>query len=281
MTGQKHIRVLATAVAINVLLAGFTGREGSAEDFPSPTVGVAGKISSLVLPGTKLKGKPLVDDAAMVVTVVNAFEEIDGFRYDLVFQGFEPRKYDLAKWLVREDGSSSDGLPKVEVEVLSSLPKEGMHNPNELKSGDLPELGGYGDFAKVLAVAWGVGLLCLIFLRSPKKKNESEEGSTVSLAELLTDRLNAVFDGQVRPEQHAELERMLFGMWRRRLGLENVSADEALGTIRAHQDAGPLMQQLEEWMHSPSPRSDVDLPTLLKPYQNIPASELEPRGGGR
>jgi hypothetical protein len=251
-----------------------------ADDLRTPTVGVAGQISSLVLPGTKLEGKPLVDDAPMVVQIINAFKHGDGFRYDLEFQGFEPRKYDLKNWVVREDGSTTDDLPSIEVEVVSLLPK-GLQNPNKLEPGELPNLGGYGLLAKIVAIAWGLGLLCLIFLRGAKKKKNEEQEKTESLADLLKDRLSAVFAGKVNPTQYAELERMLFGMWRRRLKLENVSADEALRKIRNNDDAGPLMRQLEEWMHSPNPTTDVDLASLLKPYQNIPAAELDGSGGVR
>lgn len=279
MTRQMNIPFRAIVVALGILGCCLCGQPSSAQDYPSPTVGVPAKISSLVLPGTKLKGKPLIDDAPMVVSVINAFEEVDGFRYDLEFQGFEPRKYDLAKWLVREDGSATDDLPVVEVEVLRLLPEAGIQLPNELETGQLPELGGYGSFAKAVAIAWGIGLLCLIFLRGPKRKNKNAKKPTLSLADLLKDRLRSVFEGNSDPKQHAELERLLFAMWRRRLGLEGVSADEAMRKIRQHEDAGQLMQQLEEWMHSPSPSQNVDLAGLLKPYENIAASELQPRGG--
>jgi hypothetical protein len=281
VTRQISFPFRAIAFALSMLWFCLGEQPGLAEDYPSPTVGVPAKISSLVLPGTKLKGKPLIDDAPMVVSVINAFQEIDGFRYDLEFQGFEPKKYNLSKWLVREDGSSTDGLPVVEVEVLRLLPKEGIHMPHELPTSSLPELGGYGPFAKAMAIAWGIGLLCLIFLRGPKKKSKNQQEPVLSLADLLNDRLKSVFQGKVDPKQHAELERMLFAMWRRRLGLESVNTDEALRQIRSHKDAGELMQQLEEWMHSPAPNTDVDLANLLKPYKNIPASELDSSGGGK
>ena len=250
-----------------------------AQDTDWPTVGVAAKIT-VILPGSKLEGRPLFDDAEMVVQVVDSFVHGDSFRYDLRYQGFEPGDHDLSKWLVRIDGSSSEDLPAVPVKVLSLLPS-GQKLPNDIEAGALPYVGGYSLFAILMAALWFAVLLGMIFVGRSRKKKQPKEETAISLAELLKDRLSAAGADEMTSAQYAELERVLFSMWRRRLGLEDMPASEAMQKVRADEKAGPLMRQIETWMHSPNRDNDLDLGTLLEPYQNIPASELESPGGGK
>ena len=251
-----------------------------AQDSTWPSVGVAAKIDSVILPGSELEGRPLLDDAAMVVQVENAFVHGDSFRYDLRYQGFEPGEHDLSKWLVRKDGSSTDDLPAVMVTVRSLLPP-GQKQPNTVEPGALPYVGGYQLFAIIMAGAWLAVLLGLIFFGRSRKKKKTAEEQTISLADLLKDRLQAAAANEMESGQYAELERVLFSMWRRRLGLEDMPASAAMQTVRSDKNAGPLMRQLETWIHSPNRDSDLDLASLLKPYQNIPASELKAPGGDK
>jgi len=51
---------------------------------------------------------------------------------------------------------------------------------------------------------------------------------------------------------------------------------EAMTKIKADEKAGPLMVQLENWMHRPAESNqEVDLAKLLEPYRNMPVDELE------
>ena len=262
------------------LLFGVVGGNLLAQESEWPSVGVAAELDSVILPGTELEGRALFDDAPMVVQVKNAFAHGDSFRYDLRYQGFEPGDHDLSKWLVRKDGSSTDDLPEIPVKIRSVLPP-GQQKPNDIDSAKLPSVGGYTLLATIAVVAWVLGLLGLIFIgRSRKKKTKLEE-TEVSLADLLKDRLAAAEKGEMTSGQYAELERMLFSMWRRRLGLEDIAASEAVQKIRENEKAGPLMRQMETWIHSPNRDTNLDLAELLKPYRDIPASELESSGGGK
>ena len=263
-----------------VLIVSWNCRNLTAQEASWPSVGVAAKIESVILPGTELEGRPLFDDAAMVVQVENTFVHGDSFRYDLRYQGFEPGEHDLSKWLVRKDGSSTDDLPPVMVTVRSLLPP-GQKNPNTIETGGLPYVGGYKLFAIFITVIWVAVLLGLIFIGRTRKKKQVSEDVTVSLADLLKDRLQAAAANEMDSGQYAELERVLFSMWRRRLGLEEMPAAKAMQSVRSDENAGPLMRQLETWIHSPKRDPDLDLASLLQPYQNIPASELKSPGGGK
>lgn len=242
----------------------------------SATVGAPRVIEDIILPGTELIAKPIEGNPAMIVQVIDSIPHGDSFRYTIRFSGLEPGPYDLAQWLVRKDDSATDDLPAVPVEIESLLPA-GQITPNELPKGWLPRMGGYKVVMSVAAGLWSLILLALIFGKRRKEKSVEESGPPLrSLADLLKERLEAAFDNKVAPQQYAELERMLFSMWRKRLGYESMPLQEAMAKIKANEKAGPLMVQLENWMHRPEEnQQDVDLAILLEPYRNLPVDELE------
>ncbi len=269
--GRKPLR----ALTIGMLLICCLPLVATAEDNRDPTVGAAGWIDGIVLPGSELVGKPLDPVAPIIVRVVKATADGDSFRYDLQFHGMEPGKYNLAEWLLRKDGTATDDLPEISVEVVSLLPP-GQIEPNALDQGILPWLGGYRKVATALVVLWLAGLVAMILWGSWKRNEEVvEEEPKVTLADMLQARLESASSKQMDPKSYAELERMLFAFWRKRLNLEELSVEAALADIHADQDAGPLMKQLELWMHSPNPDKDVDLAQLLLPYRSMPADAMD------
>ncbi len=244
-------------------------------DKRDPSVGMPGHIDQIILPGTELAARPLDDDRIpVVVRIVNVFPHGDSFRYDIRFHGLEPGKFNLAEFLVRKDGASTADLPEIPVEILSLLPP-GQIEPNNLRTGLVSWLGGYDVLVAVAVTLWTIVLGCLIFLGRKKKSAAVSADETMSLAELLQNRLQAAVENRMDPKQYAELERMLFAFWRARLDLESLPPDQAVKEIHANPDAGPLMKQLEQWMHSPNRNDDVDLAKLLEPFRNLPAAELE------
>jgi len=255
---------------------------GRAEDASSEqamvatTVGIPQTIKDLILPGSELIAKPIEGDPAVIVQIVDAFRHGDSFRYTIRFSGLEPGVHDLAEWLVRKDESDTKDLPKVPVEIESLLPA-GQVTPNQLSESWLPRLGGYKVMMTVAVIVWGLVLLALLFGGRRKKGATDQAGASErSVADLLQERLEAAFDNQVAPQQYAELERMLFSWWRKRLGYESLSPDAALAKIKENAQAGPLMIQLERWMHSPAKdERDVDLAKLLSPYRDLPIDQWE------
>lgn len=243
-------------------------------DNRTPTVGAPGFIEDLVLPGTELTGKPINDKDPIIVRVVKAIKHGDGFRYEIRFQGLEAGKFDLSQWLIRKDGSEAKGLPAIDIEIKSLLPP-GQITPNELEEGWIPQLGGYRRIATAIAILWAIILLGLIFIRPKTKQAEQIHEKQASLAELLFALLGKAQNNQVSPGQYAELERMLVGMWRRKLGLEQLPVDEALRKIRDHEQAGPLIRQLERWMHSPKRDQNLDLAALVEPYQQMNLNDAD------
>jgi len=246
------------------------------EPLASATVGAPATLKDVVLPGSELIAKPLSGDPEMIVQIVDAIPHGDSFRYTIRFSGLEPGEHDLAQWLKRKNDSGNGDLPKIPVSIESLLPA-GQITPNELSEGWLPSMGGYKVIMTIAAALWSLVLFALIFGGRGKKARVQDAGpAPQSLADLLKTRLEAAFGNNVDKQQYAELERMLFSMWRKKLGFEEIPVQEAMAKIKANSEAGPLMIQLENWMHRPADENEqVDLAKLLEPYRNFSVDALE------
>ena len=98
----------------------------------------------------------------------------------------------------------------------------------------------------------------------------------VTLADRLRPLVDKALAGTLNQGQHAELERLLIGYWRKRLKLEQCAPAEFMPLLRNHEEAGPLLRRLEDWLHRPAGTAEpVDLSALLEPYQAVAADSLE------
>ena len=247
-----------------------------AEDAPAATVGMPRRLTGLVLPGTELEPKPLDDRRApVVVRVVNAYKHGTAHRYDLEFYGLEPGTFDLRDALRRKDGSPTADLPPIPFTVAASLPP-GQALPHELEARRSPSLGGYTLLLAGVGVLWGAGLLAILLVgRGKKRAADAAANRVVSVADRLRPLVERALAGRVAHTELAELERTLLAFWRRRLRLEDARPGEAIATLRTHPEAGPLLRQLEAWLHRPDGGPRVDVEALLKPYRDIPQEAME------
>lgn len=262
------------SVLLLVALASASGR--AAPDERTPTVGAWGRIDGLLLPGSELRAKPIVDERTpIVVRIAQAFPHgTAGYRYDLEFFGTVPGPHDLRDYLERMDGSDTGTLPAIPVEVLSLLPP-GQVEPHPLDSRSLQRFGGYRFLATLALILW-LWVLCGLILLGWRRQSAARQATRPpSLAELLRPRLQAALENRLPAVQYAELERMLLAFWQRRLGLANVAPDEAIRRIRDDAVAGPLLRQLETWMHSPRRDPSFDLAELLRPLEQLSAEDFE------
>lgn len=242
----------------------------------NPSVGVPGLVEQIVLPGSLLTHEKVnPSEADLVVRVIRSFPNGDSFRYDISYYGMESGEYDLSKYLIREDGSSTDDLPAIPVQVKSII-KSGQIKPNDLDIGMFGRVGGYFRMVVLGAFIWVAVLLAMIFLARGKKEAAVEQVSKkLSLADRLRPSIEAAISGNLPAEKHAELERMLFAFWQKRLKLTETEPSTAINQIRNNKESGPLIKQVEQWLHSPAQDSNVDIAELLKPYQNISGTELD------
>jgi hypothetical protein len=100
------------------------------------------------------------------------------------------------------------------------------------------------------------------------------------MADRLRPLVDAAMAGSLGDRQKAELERLLIGYWRKRLGLERAEPSRIMAVLREHDEAGPLLRRLEDWLHRPPGESSgpADVAALLEPYRSIPAED--PEGSG-
>ncbi|MEX0701648.1 MAG: hypothetical protein WD069_06075 [Planctomycetales bacterium] len=265
--------MIAFAVAIQTIF--FATETPGADGAPHPTVGVAARIEQLVLPGSELEPLPLDDRALpIVLRIAAAYPHGTAFRYDLVYYGLEPGEFDLKDFLRRKDGSPTADLPAIPVRIESVLPP-GQIEPHAPVARPAAFGGGYRTLLVLGGVAWVLVLLFLLVAgRRRRASREVEPERPQSLADRLRPAVEAAIAGRLDPGRLAELERMLLAWWRSRLRLEELSAAEAIARLRAHQEAGILLRQLELWLHAPPRPEHVDVAALLEPYRRIPAGPI-------
>ncbi|MCB9879131.1 MAG: hypothetical protein H6835_16165 [Planctomycetes bacterium] len=239
------------------------------------TVGMRCYVEQKVLPGTELAAAPGDFRALVAVRVVKIWPHGSQLRYDLEWTGFEPGTYDLCKFLVRKDGSSTDDLPALAVTVTSV--RDGDDNePSEPEPVPAPRVDGYGTDQIVFAVVWVVGLLGILFFGRQRKAKAAPPAPRPTLADRLRPLVERVAGGDADDAAKAELERLLVAFWRARLGLGEAKAGDAIAAIRRHDEAGVLLRQVEAWLHMPVPPQQVDLKTLLEPYRAVTADSFAP-----
>jgi hypothetical protein len=273
----RHSFVMRHASFVIVVAGFWLGGRALAEDQRSSTVGMPARIDELVLPGPELEARPVDDHKLPVVLrVVRVDPHGTAFRYSLVYYGLEPGEFELRDYLRRKDGGSTAELPPLRVTIRPVL-APGQVLPNAPQSRALPFLGGYRVALWVGAILWLLGLAVILFAGRGRRRRSGLGGAKpITLADRLRPLVEGAMAGTLTSGQRAELERMLLAYWRRRLGLETMSLPETFAVLRAHADAGPLLEHLEEWLHRPSPETSVDVTALLQPYRSVPAETAMP-----
>jgi hypothetical protein len=245
------------------------------------TVGMSGRVEKITLPGTELEAKPYTDRKTPVFVWVRSAKPMGtDYEYTLEFQGYDPGSYDLRQYLRRKDGSSTQNLPAIPIKV-NALRPPGQVEPNALQMDDSFGVGGYRWWLLLGALAWLFGLVCIIYYGFWPKRKTAELIATkpVTLADRLRPLVEHAVAGKAAPEELATLERCLLTWWRRKLRIEQQANHESSQTLRTHSEAGPLLQQLELWLHRPGTRDQVDVARLLAPYQKVAADALDNIGG--
>lgn len=255
--------------AATVVTAACWFAAGAAGSEP-PTVGLPQSMD-LWLSGPELFAVA-VDDrrSPVVVRIDRTTPERDGYRYSLVYTGLEPGRYDLRDSLRRADGSRPQGVAPIPVEVRSLRPT-GDIRLSAVADGPPALSGGYRLALGVGGALWLIGLVSLIVVR---RRRAVRAGAPPPPAETLAERLRsllaAAIAGTATPAEHAELERTLLVCWVRRLGLRDQDPASLYATLRAHPEVGPLVRQLEAWLHTPHQHTaTADLPKLLDPFRTF------------
>jgi hypothetical protein len=271
--------VLVAVLACAPQSAGGASGGTSADAFIALPVGVPHWSREVVLPGSRLKAAPATIQTPVILRIDSISPHGTDFRYDLEYYGLDPGTYDLTDFMEREDGSSSEGLPALLIRIESAL-APGQVKPNPVPTGPLPSVGGYRTFLWLFGSIWFLGAILL--WRGGHGRTDAAATARATrpptLAERLTPLVEQAREGTLSQASRAELELMLIAFWRARLGLQATPAAEALVSLKEHPDAGPLLRQIELWLHSPGASADVDVAKLLAPYRDLPAEEEAAEG---
>jgi len=239
------------------------------------TVGMRANIDQLVLEGSELIVAPKTNESPIRLRILKTWPHGDHLRYDLEWQGLEEGNHNLADYLVRKDGSSTDGLQAVKVKVRSVLPGD-MFEPSEIDPAEGDRLDGYSSLQVAVTVIWVVGLLAILFVGRKRKATVTKAPPKPTLADRLRPLVETVTSGNAEEHQKAELERLLVAFWRARLDLGDMKVADAVMAIRRDEQAGALLRHIEAWLHAPEPPQDVDLGKLLDPYRSVTADQFQP-----
>ncbi len=241
-------------------------------------LGLRTRIEALVLPGPELVAKPAVARSPIVLRITATYPHGTDFRYDLEFAGLEPGGFDLGDWLMRKSGEPATGLPPIGVDVKGLLPPGRVvpHAPLALPP---PFVGGYVLILTLLGAVWIAGVVWFLWTGRRRRSTASSPSPVaLSLADRLRPLVEAAAAGRLPAAERARLELGLTALWRRRLGLESRPPAEIYAVLKAHPDAGPLLLGLESWLHAPDAAGKADIPALLAPYRELPASIWEAEG---
>lgn len=256
-------------------LIAFSAEMSIDADPSTATVGMAARIEELILPGSELEVKDFKEGDPVVLRIVSINPHgPDMFRYELEYYGLKPGNYNLVNFLERIDHTSLGEVPEIKVQIKSIL-AAGRVEPNNPTTAHIPPLGGYLFWMRILAVLWIIGIFVILFAkRKDHNKNEDTDLPVPTLADRLQPMVEKAISGKLSNAQMAELEMMLVAFWRKRLHLEQKDIAQVTQELKNHEDAGPLLQQLEILLHRPHTEDEVNIAKILEPYQNLPAEAL-------
>ena len=239
-------------------------------------VGVPRWAREVVLDGPRLEVSPPDLETPLIIRIDSVSPHGTAWRYDFEYYGLEAGSFNLVDFLQREDGAPVAGIEPIPVVVESGLPP-GQVLPHELRSGETPSFGGYSTALWIFGSLWVLGTLVWFFSsrRDAALVRAATGAPAPSIAELLAPLVERGMAGELPTEDQAQLELMLIAFWRKRLGLEGADAGDALRELKSHEEAGPLLRELERWLHSPDAPSDLDPAALLRPYQDLSKSEWD------
>lgn len=242
----------------------------------SRNIGIEGQVT-LALPRADYRPRPLDDRTELILRIESVTPANSQFRYEFHYIGFEAGAYNLADYLIHPDGGRPDEIGNVRIYVRALLPDEHNGQLNAYLPRPFPFIGGYRAFLAAISVVWIGGIASFIWRGRRKRPVETVvlAAPAPTLAERLRPLVETAAAGQLTTDQQAQLERLLTGYWREKLGLPELRMAEALMRLKAHAEAGELLRALERWLHRPGGVTAAEVTELLAPYRNIPVSARE------
>ena len=265
-----------------LLLGGLPALAAPAAEPPSARVGLPFTLTEVYIPGGEVRPVPRLNREPPIVVRISATRPAqDGQRYDFEIYGLEAGSYQLADWLEPVDPARPARIPDRPFTITTPLPP-GLLQPETLPVQPPPAIGGYRRFLWIAGALWIAGLVGLIVWRRRRESEAAAPPPSASPAERLRALLTEAARGELDADQQAALERLILGHWRTRVPeLAGLTPAEGLAALRHHEEAGPLLLQLEQWLHAPAPTSDpAAIDALLAPYREPVRSQPQPEPTG-
>jgi hypothetical protein len=266
---RSHRKQLPALLLLIIILL---PRSVSAQTTPPTTrVGLPITLVDLYISGGEARPKPRPDHKApLVLRLLAVKPAADGHRYDMEVYGLESGSYNLTDFLEPVDSTKpphfTDPVP---LTVTTALPP-GLPKPAELTTNPPSRIGGYRSALWILGSLWVLVLAALLFWKKRGAQASEADAPPPSLSERLHALITMASHGELDAGQQATLERLILGHWHQRLPeLASLPPAQALSRLRHHDEAGPLLRQLEQWLHAKD--SDIDddqIDALLAPYRD-------------
>ncbi len=263
-------------VLVVVVLMSLMNRSGQTTYAQSPfpevhsTVGFQKTILQIVVPGSELQPKPIVDrDQSIIVRILKTYSHGTDFRYDLEFRGLDPGQFNLADYLQRIDATDQPPIPAIPIVIHSLLPA-GQVQPTPLVAESTRYRSFYLPLLIVGSTLWAIGFLMILFYGRGKTNRPLRELKPITVADRLQPLIDAALSGEITTQQQAELERVLSSFWCQKMRWEHLSAVQIREKLRDHPEAGQLLDQIDLWLHRPktgATTSTIDVAKLLEPYR--------------
>ena len=249
------------------------------EETPKAAVGLPLSVENVFIAGPKVRVSPLERLAPFVMRITAAYPHGNaGYRYDFEVEGREPGTYRISDYLEIADGSEIVEKPTTTVEIVASLPP-GRHEPRGTAMPKVFRPLAYRTLVAIAVILWALGLLYLILAGRFKRREERIGKREPTMADRLRPFLERASDGKLNEDDRAELERLIIGVWRSRLGLGEMPVADALAAIRRDDEAGTLLREVESWLHRPGRQKDLNIPQLLRPYERMAADSVKEEMG--
>ncbi|MEM7456085.1 MAG: hypothetical protein AAF456_17180 [Planctomycetota bacterium] len=237
------------------------------------TPGFPKVIEAHVIVGTEVIARPIEDrDSEVQLRILETYAHGTDFRYDIEYTAYVPGEHDLAEYLKRKDGSDIPIEP-INVMIKTVLP-DGQVEPNERPQKDAAFRSFYLATLVVGGAVWLLGLFAILFAGRGKTRHPSHEQKMLTVADRLRPMVEKAKAGDLSSHEQAELERLLTAFWRKKLRLSHLTADQLIVNLRQHEQAGPLLHQLELWLHAPASDGEVNIAALMEPYKEMSGHEI-------
>lgn len=246
------------------------------------TIGIEGRTIFRHPAGEVVQSVPVDDKAPVVVRIAEATRDGDWMLYDLRFIAQYAGEFDLRECLRRPDGAPLTNAEPLPVVVGKLLPDDHQGALFELGGVRVPRLGGYRLALLLVGIVWLALPVWFIARRLLRKRPPASPppDAPVTLADQLRPLVESALRGELSTADRARLEMLLLGYWRERLGLGGVEHAAAVRTMRAHAEAGELLEQLERWLHRPRRADDpaVDVSAMLTRYRDARPVQFPTQG---